>query len=142
MPGHCGIIGNERADILAKKGTPVLQAIDRPISFYTMKTLIRREFKTLSSNELKPQTREKQWTAALSNIAGWSRLEDVAEFGLHTRHDCLAKYLHRIGVYAQPTCPLCDLQKDMEKIHLIQCPALQTATESQRYWEARSQLMG
>nr|CDS26301.1 hypothetical protein HmN_000655000 [Hymenolepis microstoma] len=28
----------------------------------------------------------------------------------------------------------------MEKTHLIRCPALQTMTETQRYWEARSQL--
>nr|CUU97401.1 hypothetical transcript [Hymenolepis microstoma] len=107
-----------------------------------MKTFIRREFKTLRSNELKARTKEKQWAAALSNIANWLRLEAVVEFRLRTGHDCLAKHLLRIGVYAQPTCPLCDLQEEMEKTHLIRYPALQTATETQRYWEARSQLMG
>nr|CDS32608.1 hypothetical protein HmN_000445000 [Hymenolepis microstoma] len=141
IPGHCGIRGKERPDTLAKKGTAILQAIDRRISFYIIKTLIRREFKTLRSNKLKARTKEKQWTTALSNIADWPRLEAVAEFRLRTRHDCLAKHLHRMEVYAQQTCPLCDLQEEMEKIHLIRCPALQTATETQRYRETRSQQM-
>nr|CUU97630.1 hypothetical transcript [Hymenolepis microstoma] len=32
--------------------------------------------------------------------------------------------------------------EEMEKTHPVRCPALQTATETQRYWEAGSQLMG
>nr|CDS26746.1 hypothetical transcript [Hymenolepis microstoma] len=112
------------------------------MSFYTMKTLIRREFKTSGSNELKSLTKEKQRTAAFSNMAGWPRFEAAVEFRLCTRHDCLTKRLHRIGVYAQPTCPLCDLHEEMEKTQLTGCPALQTMAETQRYWETRSQLMG
>ncbi|VDN99473.1 unnamed protein product [Rodentolepis nana] len=27
-----------------------------------------------------------------------------------------------LGVYTQPTCPLCNLQEEMEKTHLIRCP--------------------
>nr|CUU98094.1 hypothetical transcript [Hymenolepis microstoma] len=98
--GHCD---SERADILAKKGTTIVQVIDQPISFYTMKTLIRRDFKTLRSNELKARTGEKQWTVTLSNIADWPRLEAVVEFRPRTGHDSLAKHLHRMGVYAQTT---------------------------------------
>nr|CDS34376.1 hypothetical transcript [Hymenolepis microstoma] len=109
---------NEGADTHAKKGTTISRAIDRPIPSYPMKTLIRREFNTLRSNEFKARTKEKQWTAALSNIANWPRLEAVAEFRLRAGHDCLAKHLHKIG------------------------GTLQTATEIQRYWEARSQLKG
>nr|CDS31966.1 hypothetical protein HmN_000394400 [Hymenolepis microstoma] len=90
----------------------------------------------------KARTKEKQWIVALSNIADWPGLEAVAEFKSSTGHNCLAKHLHIIGVWAQPTCSLCDLQEEMEKTHLIRCSALQTATETQRYWEARSQLMG
>nr|CUU97412.1 reverse transcriptase [Hymenolepis microstoma] len=107
-----------------------------------MKTLIRRESRTSRSNNLKARTKEKQWPAALSKIADWPRLEAGTEFRLCTGHDCLAKHLHRIGVYAQTTCSLCDLQEEMEKTHLIRCSALQTTIETQRYWEVRSQLMG
>nr|CDS33247.1 reverse transcriptase [Hymenolepis microstoma] len=117
IPGHCGIIGNECADTLGKK-------------------------RTLGYKELKARAKKKRWTAALSNMADWPRLEAVAGFTLRTGHDCLVKHLHRIGVYAQTTCLLCDLQKKVEKTHLIECLALQTTTETQRYYEARSQLMG
>ncbi|VDO10797.1 unnamed protein product [Rodentolepis nana] len=141
IPGHCGIIGNELADTLAKKGTTILQCMDRPMSFHTMKALIRREFQTSRCNELKTRTKEKQWTVALSDIPDWPRIEAVAEFRLRTGRDCLAKHLHRLGVHTQPTCPLCNLQEETEKTHLIRCPALKATTESQRYWEARRQLM-
>nr|CDS30888.1 hypothetical protein HmN_000322800 [Hymenolepis microstoma] len=96
IPGHCGIRVSESADAPAKKGATILQAIDRPIYFFTMKTSIRREFKTLRSNELKARTKEKRWSVALSNIADWPRMEAVAEFRLRTGHDCLAKHHHRI----------------------------------------------
>nr|CUU99017.1 hypothetical transcript [Hymenolepis microstoma] len=62
--------------------------------------------------------------SAFSNIADWPWPEAVAEFGLRTGHDYLAKHLHRMGVYAQPTCLLCDLQEEMEKTQSIRCPAL------------------
>nr|CDS31062.1 hypothetical protein HmN_000048500 [Hymenolepis microstoma] len=66
----------------------------------------------------------------------------LSDSQLRTGHDCMAKHLHGLGAYAQPTCSLCGLQEEMEKTHLIRCPALQTATETQRYWEGRNQLMG
>ncbi|VDO02337.1 unnamed protein product [Rodentolepis nana] len=105
-------------------------------------------------NELKARTKEKQWSVELSDIADWPRIEVVASFGLRTGHDCLTKHLHKLGVYTQPTCPLCNLQEEVRKTHLIRCPALKTTEdppdsvssskdkqESQRYWEARRQLM-
>ncbi|VDO16910.1 unnamed protein product [Rodentolepis nana] len=154
---------NPLADIdvvvtLAKKGTTILQCMDRPMSFHTMEALIRREFQTSMYNEIKARTKEKQWTVALSDIPGWPRVEAVAEFRLRTGHDGLAKLLHRLRlytqptcplcnlheemvVYTQPTCPLCNLHEEMEKTHLIRCLALKPTTESQKYSEARRLLM-
>ncbi|VDO03112.1 unnamed protein product [Rodentolepis nana] len=109
IPGHCGIKGNELADTHAKKWTRILQCMDRPLSFHTMKALIRRELRTSMFNELKARTKEKQRTVALSDIPDWPRIEAVAEFRLRTGHNCLAKHLHRLGLYTQPTCPLCNL---------------------------------
>ncbi|VDO01078.1 unnamed protein product [Rodentolepis nana] len=136
----------------------------------TMKALIRKEFPTSMCNEIKARIpdlkvqrtqssnnretvdsgtlrhsrlakNQKQWTVALSDIADWPKIEAFAEFRLQTRPDCLAKHLHRLGVYTQPTCPLCNLHEEMEKTHLIRCPALKTRTESQRYWETSRRLM-
>ncbi|VDO01481.1 unnamed protein product [Rodentolepis nana] len=101
------------------------------MSFHTMKTLIRREFKTSRCIELKTRTKEKQWTVTLSDIPNWPRIKAIAEFRLRTGHDPLAKHLHKLGVYTQPKCPLSNQQEEMEKTHLIQCPALKTMTETQ-----------
>ncbi|VDO06707.1 unnamed protein product [Rodentolepis nana] len=60
---------------------------------------------------------------ALSDIADWPRIEAVTEFRLRTGHDWLAKHLYRIGAYTQPTRCISDLQEEMEKTHLIRCPA-------------------
>ncbi|VDO07320.1 unnamed protein product [Rodentolepis nana] len=128
-------------DTLAKKGTTILQCMDQPMSFHTMKALIRREFHTSRCNEINARTKEKQFTVAISDIPDWPRIEAVAEFRLRTGHDCLAKHLHRLELCTQPTCPLFNLQEEMDKTHLIRCPSLKTRTESQRYWEARRQLM-
>ncbi|VDO02130.1 unnamed protein product, partial [Rodentolepis nana] len=38
--------------------------------------------------------------------------------------------LRNLGVYTQLTCPLCNLQEEMEKTHLIRCQALKTTTET------------
>nr|CDS29143.1 hypothetical protein HmN_000220100 [Hymenolepis microstoma] len=78
-------------------------------------TLYEKRLRIPSDTFWSTRTKEKQWTAALSNMADWPKLEAIAEFRLRTGHDCLAKHLHRIGVYVQPTCPPCDLQEEMEK---------------------------
>ena len=142
IPGHCGIIGNEHADALAKKGTMILQTVQQEISFHTIKPVNKNKFKASRHNELQEKTNEKLWTQTISNIPEWPRSEAVAEFRLNTGHDCLAKHLHRIGVYPRPTYPLCQLEEEMDRDHLMRCPALKAATTSQRYWESRGQLMG
>nr|CDS26930.1 hypothetical protein HmN_000155000 [Hymenolepis microstoma] len=138
------ILGNEQVGFRSQRSTnqqvvTLSQHIEDALDARNTLTAVFIDFE---SNELKPRTKEKQWTAALFNIADWPRLEAVAELRLCIGHKCLAKHLHIIGVCAQPTCPLCDLQEEMKKTHSIRCPALQTTKETQRYWEARSQQVG
>ncbi|VDN98119.1 unnamed protein product [Rodentolepis nana] len=118
IPDHCGIKGNEIADAFAKKGTTIMQSIDWPMTFHTMKTLIRREFHTSMCDELKARTNEKRCTVAHSEITGWPRIEAVAEFSLRTGQDDMSKYLH-----TQSTCILRKLQEEIGMSHLIWCPA-------------------
>ncbi|KAJ4441038.1 hypothetical protein ANN_10887 [Periplaneta americana] len=47
-----------------------------------------------------------------------------AAFRLATGHDCLAKYLHRIGIYQSPNCPLCNSNQEMDSEHLKICASL------------------
>nr|CDS30173.1 hypothetical protein HmN_000035100 [Hymenolepis microstoma] len=92
--------------------------MDRPTSFYTMEKLIRKEFETSRSNELKARTKGKQWTAALSNIADWPKLEAVAELRMRTEHDCLTKHLHKIGISVQSTCPYVTYRRKWRRLIL------------------------
>ncbi|VDO01248.1 unnamed protein product, partial [Rodentolepis nana] len=115
ISGHCGIKSNELADTLAKKRATIF-AMHGPADVFPHNEGLNQE--------RIPDLKEKQWPVALSDIPDWPRIEAVAEFRLRTGHDCLAKHLHRLGVYTQPTCPLCNLHEEMEKTHLIRCPAL------------------
>ncbi|GBN65873.1 hypothetical protein AVEN_166293-1 [Araneus ventricosus] len=45
----------------------------------------------------------------------------VAAFRLTTGHDCLAAHLHRLGIFTEPFCPLCDSGEVMERDHLLRC---------------------
>ena len=67
---------------------------------------------------------EKRWTQTISNIPDWLRSEVLAEFRLNTGDDCLEKHLHQIHVHPRPTCPLCQLEEEMDRDHLMRCPAL------------------
>ncbi|VDN99916.1 unnamed protein product [Rodentolepis nana] len=96
IPGHCGIKDNGLADTLAKKGTKILQCMDRPMSFHTMKTLTRREFMTSRCNGLKVRTKGKQWTVALTDISDWPRIEAVAELDW-PRIEAVAEF--RVALY-------------------------------------------
>ncbi|VDO00797.1 unnamed protein product [Rodentolepis nana] len=64
---------------------------------------IRREFKISRCNELKPRTKEKQWTVALSDIADYeNRSREIVDSGTlrHTRLariEAVAEFRLRIG---------------------------------------------
>ncbi|KAJ4438090.1 hypothetical protein ANN_14029 [Periplaneta americana] len=49
------------------------------------------------------------------------RKSSVAAFRLATGHDCLAKHLHRIGIYQSPNCPLCNSNQEMDSERLNLC---------------------
>ena len=42
IPSHCGILGNEKADGLAKKGTEILQTSTAEMPYYTAASMIHR----------------------------------------------------------------------------------------------------
>ena len=47
---HCGLYGNETADILAKKGTKIKTKPMNTLPFESAKCLIKTKFKNLKSN--------------------------------------------------------------------------------------------
>ena len=78
----------------------------------------------------------------LAKITDCPRRKAVAEFRLCVGHDCLESHLHRIGIRPNPYCMLCSLHETMDRNRLGRCTALSSGTDYERYWEARTQIMG
>ncbi|KAJ4426002.1 hypothetical protein ANN_27629 [Periplaneta americana] len=64
------------------------------------------------------------------------RKSAVAKFRLLTEHDYLAKYLHKIGIYRNPNCPLCNKEEEMTEDHLITCEVLPNGSTTEKCWRA------
>ncbi|KAJ4433712.1 hypothetical protein ANN_16023 [Periplaneta americana] len=65
-------------------------------------------------------------------------ISSVVAFRLATGHDCLAKHLHRIGIYQSPNCPLCNSNQEMDSEHLKICASVAGHDNIfEKYWSAR-----
>ncbi|KAJ4442683.1 hypothetical protein ANN_04272 [Periplaneta americana] len=144
IPSHCGILGNENADALAKKGST---ATYRPVTkstYYSVKRFIKSTYLDFNKQNLITQTQGKKWNSLHQNpqlIPDLPRKSSVAAFRLATGHDCLAKHLHRIGIYQSPSCPLCNSNQEMDSEHLKICASLAGHDNIfEKYWSARGQM--
>ncbi|XP_071043832.1 uncharacterized protein [Parasteatoda tepidariorum] len=140
VPAHCGAMGNENADYLAKKGALIIQTAAQIMSFCSIKQLIKRIFKTCDHEELIDRTSTKYWRPTILNFRNGSRRTAVAEFRLATGHDCLRKHLSRFGTVPSAVCTLCSSGEDMDSTHLLRCSAICRNSITERYWEARDML--
>ena len=63
--------------------------------------------------------------------------------GTHlNRYDCLGTHLNGIAIHPDPYCMLYSLREPMDSNQLGQRTALLDRTECERYWEARTNMMG
>ena len=62
----------------------------------------------------------------------------VAKFRLITEHDYLAKHLNKMGIFANPNCPLHNSEEEMTEEHLETCKALPVGSIIEKYWSARA----
>ncbi|KAJ4449775.1 hypothetical protein ANN_01179 [Periplaneta americana] len=140
IPSHCGILGNENVDALAKKGST---ATYRPVTkstYYSVKRFIKSTYK----QNLITKSQGKKWNSLHQNpqlIPDLPRKSSVAAFRLVTGHDCLAKHLHRIGIYQSPNCPLCNSNQEMDSEHFKICASVAGHDNIfEKYWSARGQM--
>ncbi|KAJ4442056.1 hypothetical protein ANN_11922 [Periplaneta americana] len=121
IPSHCGILGNENVDALAKKGST---ATYRPVTksmYYSVKRFIKSTYLDFNKQNLTTQSQGKKWNSLHHNpqlIPDLPRKSSVPAFRLATGHDCLTKHLHRIGIYQSLNCPLCNSNQEMDSEHL------------------------
>ncbi|KAJ4434242.1 hypothetical protein ANN_22791 [Periplaneta americana] len=144
IPSHCGILGNENADALAKKGST---ATYRPVTkstYYSVKRFIKSTYLDFNKQNFITQSQGKKWNSLHHNpqlIPDLPRKSSVAAFRLATGHDCLAKHLHRIGIYQSPNYPLCNSNQEMDSEHLKICASVAGHDNIfEKYWSARGQM--
>ena len=127
VPAHCGIVGNEMADQLAKKGCTLIQNLITDKPFISVKSNIQEQYRQKFIDRMKESAKDKSWEYLLQNpnfIPEEPRNSAVATFYLLTGHDCLAKHLHRIDILPSHYCVLCGMDFHMDKDNLVVCEAL------------------
>src|SRR4051794_26017692 len=126
-PGHCGITGNEAADVLAKevaqgaasmmKRLPetlrdTLPHSKAAVKMTYMKTLRRRAEKHWQQSPRYPRTTKIDDTLSskwfLGLISELPRKQASLILQLRTGHAPLNRLLHRIGKAPSPICPACE----------------------------------
>lgn len=149
IPAHCGVEGNEKADMLAKKGTLIQQSKINYLSYKSVQLYTKMKIKSHIAEQNKIQCETKIWKTLLEpdTIPNSPRSIAVASFRLETGHDCLAAHLHRIKLLDSPHCIVCkDTNTIMNKDHLMFCADLQKIVGTpfqiaEYYWEARKRMM-
>ena len=130
IPSHCGIEGNERADILAKRGASMLQP-EKCVSQSTVKQMLRSNRTIDWQNEWAQSEKGRAMYRFIPNpnkkdpINSLGRKNQVAIFRLRTNHIQLNAHLSRITKDHNPACPLCDNQEETVHHFLFECPSLQ-----------------
>ena len=138
IPSHCGVPGNERADVLAKDATALPQE-EVPVDVTTIYRAAAREARSRFVSD-----RPAGWYATLMErrlpppVRRSNRLEAIDIHQLRAGHwSGSAQYLHRIGRRPSPSCAQCnDLscragwclacgeEADTPDHVLLRCPAL------------------
>ena len=113
IPAHCGILGNEQADILAKEGARGEQHVNN-VSFSEKKTLIRAL--------TKPKLQRDDYHLL-------SRKQQVILVRLHTGHNRLNSHMHRkLRLAPSPACPCGREEQTVEHV-LQRCPLYEDTRE-------------
>ncbi|XP_011311653.1 uncharacterized protein [Fopius arisanus] len=123
IPGHAGILGNEKADMLAKQGframAPVYEDHVGVHSDYIKEIIQERvdrgEVERWSSGMGARHTRSLLWEPSrklADELVSLSRVKLRALLGLITGYWPLAAYLASIGKGDDPLCPRCGLVEE------------------------------
>jgi hypothetical protein len=135
VPGYCDIIGNEKADGLAKVGSKSIFCGPEPCLPVPRSLMTRVTKEWLPGNHLSYWNlvsgcrRSKVWIKRpclkfarfLGNL---SRTKLGVLIGLPTGHVRLNKHLHRMGILSDPTCAACGIEEESKLDLICVCPTL------------------
>ena len=103
IPSHCGIEGNEKADVLAKQGAEKEQE-SNAVNLAELNTITKALFRTPAQKD---------------SLHLLTRPQQVTIFRLRTGHNRLNKHLHsKLKVVPSPMCPCGEAEQDA--LHILQ----------------------
>jgi ribonuclease HI len=126
VPGHCGVEGNEQADIAAKEGSQEPQD-GIPVSYKAAKALIKRTVRAewLASGEGSAYSKlNGPGTSIPGDRLGLSRMESVELSRLRTGTTlAVGVFRKRLRVDVSDRCKGCNENALDDIVHLFSCPA-------------------
>jgi hypothetical protein len=126
VPSHCGLLGNEKADYLAKLGSHTKKQPPNRISFHSAKTHIKAAVRSQVKDKWNTESKEIDWETLIkrNSESAQNRKAEVTSFRLNTGHDLRGKHRKRFNIVDSENCKLCNIGiQDRE--HLRSCSALQ-----------------
>ena len=135
VPGHYDVMGNERADLLAREGSnkpPYGPEPLVPIPYSSLKRTvgawIRSEHNKVWSGSMVGQSTktvlpvtDKAFTKTLLDL---NRREMRVVMHMLSQHNSLRYHLHRIGQAEDPQCSRCGMELETPRHIVEECPAL------------------
>jgi hypothetical protein len=105
VPAHCNIYGNDEADKLAKDRSKMKQD-KKKLSYDAVKSHVSTAIKKSNIKKTwEKASKGKQWLEVVTRKVKWkNRQREMAQFGLETGHDLLAKHLHKLGITDSNKC--------------------------------------
>ncbi|GFU94446.1 uncharacterized protein TNCV_2644341 [Trichonephila clavipes] len=128
------------ADLLAKRGTDILQSSTRDLPLHSAKLEINRIFKKYFRDAATSAAKNKSWRVLVKPncVSNSSRAAAVAEFRLLIGHDCLGAPLYCFNLTDSLFCVLCASGQVMDASHLDTCSARKGLDcIVKKYWSAR-----
>ena len=134
IPGHEGISGNEKADLLAKEGSQKEQ-VNKPCNYSTAKQITRNKFKEVWLNSWKNGNTGRVMYSHMDKpkpkdgINYLNRQEQCTIFQMRTGHSKLNFHLNRFNPQHVPLCRNCDYPYESTNHVLFGCQATKDLRE-------------
>ncbi|BFZ21928.1 hypothetical protein BsWGS_24967 [Bradybaena similaris] len=134
IPGHSDLLGNERADKLAKAGAAAQQR-DRPCSMRTVQQILRNNTREDWLNRWAQGTtgravfKEMPKPKTNDTINGLCRKNQSLIFQFRTGHARVNGHLNHINPQHEPLCRHCSHPYETTNHLLFECPVLSEARQ-------------